>query len=181
MRDDKLFTVPEVAERLRVDLESVGRWLRQGRLRGVLFGGTRTGYRVAASEVERFIREGGMASGTLKEAGERHTMTEERKEMTVSEAGRLGGNLVKAKYGNEFYRKIGQKGGMTVAEERGVEFYAAIGRKGGAAVRDARGADFYSEIGRKGGAAVRAKHGLGYYSRIGKVGGSRKKKEGTEG
>jgi general stress protein YciG len=41
--------------------------------------------------------------------------------MTVQEAGRKGGNTVKAKYGPEFYSRIGQKGG----EIRGKELHEA--------------------------------------------------------
>ena len=55
MDDDRLLTVQEVAERLRVNPETVRRWLRQGRLRGVMPGGDRAGYRVAESELRRFL------------------------------------------------------------------------------------------------------------------------------
>jgi len=47
------------------------------------------------------------------------------------EAGRKGGQAVKRKYGQSFYRQIGKKGGETVKQERGSEFYAEIGRRGG--------------------------------------------------
>jgi uncharacterized protein len=47
------------------------------------------------------------------------------------EAGRKGGQTVKRKYGQSFYRQIGKKGGETVKQERGSEFYAEIGRRGG--------------------------------------------------
>lgn len=47
------------------------------------------------------------------------------------EAGRKGGQTVKKKYGQSFYRQIGKKGGETVKQERGSEFYAEIGRRGG--------------------------------------------------
>ncbi|MHB8585646.1 MAG: KGG domain-containing protein [Thermoplasmatota archaeon] len=53
--------------------------------------------------------------------------------MTLSEAGRRGGQTTKARYGPEFYSKIGAKGGETVARERGSDYYAEIGRKGGRA------------------------------------------------
>lgn len=46
-------------------------------------------------------------------------------------AGRKGGQTVKKKYGQSFYRQIGKKGGETVKQERGSEFYAEIGRRGG--------------------------------------------------
>jgi uncharacterized protein len=52
---------------------------------------------------------------------------EKKGEMTVEEAGRLGGHKggekVKEKYGPEFYSKIGHKGGQKVKEliEKGEE------------------------------------------------------------
>ncbi len=39
------------------------------------------------------------------------------KAMTVQEAGRKGGNVVKEKYGPEFYSEIGKKGGEKVQAE----------------------------------------------------------------
>ena len=63
--------------------------------------------------------------------------------MTVSEAGRKGGERVRDERGIGFYQEIGRKGG-----ELG-------GRKGGEAVRDKYGPSFYEEIGRKGGQKVR--------------------------
>lgn len=54
--DDKWLTVAQVAERLQVHEETVRRWLRQGRLEGHNFSG-RTGYRIRASALERFIEE----------------------------------------------------------------------------------------------------------------------------
>jgi general stress protein YciG len=35
----------------------------------------------------------------------------EKRDMTVREAGRKGGEAVKRKYGSEYYSKIGRKGG----------------------------------------------------------------------
>lgn len=58
MGDDPLLTVQEVATRLRINPETVRRWLRLGKLQGTLMGGDRGGYRIAESEVERFLREG---------------------------------------------------------------------------------------------------------------------------
>jgi len=58
MADDQFLTVKEVAERLRVNPYTVRRWLRTGQLRGRLMGGDRGGYRIAASELGRFMREG---------------------------------------------------------------------------------------------------------------------------
>ncbi len=47
------------------------------------------------------------------------------------EAGRKGGEIVKQRYGAQFYQEIGRKGGETVKQSRGPNFYAEIGRKGG--------------------------------------------------
>ena len=49
-------------------------------------------------------------------------------ELTVSEAGRLGGEATKTKYGVEFYEKIGTVGGNSVLAKFGKEFYSEIGR-----------------------------------------------------
>lgn len=102
-------------------------------------------------------------------------MAQEKKEMTVREAGRKGGETVKERYGPEFYSKIGKKGGETVAERRGREFYAQIGKKGGEALKAKHGREFYAEIGRRGGETVKERHGQEYYSMIGKKGGRARK------
>jgi excisionase family DNA binding protein len=57
MSEQRLLTVREVAERLRSSPETVRRWLRQGKLRGFRLGGTKLGYRVTESELERFLAE----------------------------------------------------------------------------------------------------------------------------
>ena len=54
--NERVMTVREAAERLRVTEESVRRWLRSGRLRGVMIGGQRSGYRITEAEVERLLR-----------------------------------------------------------------------------------------------------------------------------
>jgi uncharacterized protein len=71
----------------------------------------------------------------------------------LSEAGRRGGEVVKERYGAEFYREIGEKGGGAVKERYGAEFYSEIGKRGGETVKQERGAEYYSTIGRKGGEA----------------------------
>jgi excisionase family DNA binding protein len=53
-----MLTVREVAERVRTTPATVRRWLREGKLRGVLPGGTKLGYRIPESEVDRFLSEG---------------------------------------------------------------------------------------------------------------------------
>jgi general stress protein YciG len=46
------------------------------------------------------------------------------------EAGRKGGESLKARHGSAHFAEIGKKGGDTM-KARGSEFYAEIGRKGG--------------------------------------------------
>jgi excisionase family DNA binding protein len=55
---DSLLTVAQVAERLQATPDTVRRWLRDGRLQGIRLGGTRLGYRVAESELQRFVNSG---------------------------------------------------------------------------------------------------------------------------
>lgn len=56
--------------------------------------------------------------------------------MTVSEAGKKGGDKTRETHGHDFYQKIGQKGGETTSREHGPEFYEQIGHKGGQRVRE---------------------------------------------
>ena len=55
----ELLTVQQVAARLKMNPETVRRWLREGKLRGYLLGGDRAGYRVAEQDLEAFIRARG--------------------------------------------------------------------------------------------------------------------------
>jgi excisionase family DNA binding protein len=52
--DERVLTVNQVAERLQVDVQTVRRWLRNGEIVGIPFGG-RTGWRVAESELRAFL------------------------------------------------------------------------------------------------------------------------------
>jgi excisionase family DNA binding protein len=55
MSEDRLLKVAEVAERLRVNRDTVRRYVRSGRLKGVLLGGDRGGYRIRLSDLEAFL------------------------------------------------------------------------------------------------------------------------------
>ena len=55
MTHERLLTVEEIAQRLGANVETVRRWLRQGRLRGVRPGGTKLGWRVSERELARFL------------------------------------------------------------------------------------------------------------------------------
>jgi excisionase family DNA binding protein len=56
MASDEMLTVAEVAARLKVPPATIRRWLRAKQLHGVMLGGTKLGYRIPASELERFLR-----------------------------------------------------------------------------------------------------------------------------
>jgi len=68
---------------------------------------------------------------------------ESKRDMSVSEAGKRGGEKTAETHGHEFYEEIGRKGG-----EIG-------GQKGGEATKRTHGHEFYEEIGHKGGEKVR--------------------------
>jgi len=55
MDDDRYLTVPEVAERLRVNEETVRRWVRTGRLVAVMPGGRKAGYRISERAVRSML------------------------------------------------------------------------------------------------------------------------------
>jgi general stress protein YciG len=78
-----------------------------------------------------------------------------KREMSVREAGKKGGDTVRDRYGSTFYEDIGRKGGKATRDRHGVEFYESIGQKGGKVVREKYGSDFYEEIGHKGGQKVK--------------------------
>ena len=79
----------------------------------------------------------------------------------LSQAGRRGGEIVRERYGSEFYREIGEKGGGAVKMRYGNRFYSKIGKRGGETVRQERGAEYFSTIGKKGGEARTAVQKLG--------------------
>ena len=65
-------------------------------------------------------------------------------------AGKKGGEVVKAEYGTSFYQSIGGRGGHSVKEKYGIQFYREIGEKGGAVVKEKYGSVFYRDIGKRG-------------------------------
>jgi excisionase family DNA binding protein len=54
---EKLLTVETVAERLHVHPETVRRWLRKGEIEGIRLGKSRLGWRIRASELDRFLQQ----------------------------------------------------------------------------------------------------------------------------
>ena len=55
---ERLFTVPEVGQRLTAKESTVRGWLRRGLLKGFKPAGDRLGWRVRESELERFLSNG---------------------------------------------------------------------------------------------------------------------------
>lgn len=53
---DKLLTVREVAERVRVHEDTVRRWLRRGQLGGIWLSDA-AGWRIPEEDLERFLQE----------------------------------------------------------------------------------------------------------------------------
>jgi general stress protein YciG len=106
--------------------------------------------------------------------------------MTVREAGRRGGEKVKAIYGVEHFERIGQKGAATLkarleaTEEGSAGFFSRIGRMSGETVRAQQADSFFADIGRKGGEALAARRGPAYYSAIGKAGAAARSKKRLE-
>jgi excisionase family DNA binding protein len=53
---DRLLTVTEAAERLRLNPETIRRWLRDGRLSGVWLGSDKAGWRISERDLDAFLR-----------------------------------------------------------------------------------------------------------------------------
>jgi excisionase family DNA binding protein len=55
--DERLFTVQELVDKLQVHENTILNWLKRGELRGIRLGGSKAGWRIRASELERFLSE----------------------------------------------------------------------------------------------------------------------------
>jgi len=53
--EDRLYSPKEVAEYLRVDIQTIYRYIKAGRIKSVKF--SRKGVRITAKSLERFIEE----------------------------------------------------------------------------------------------------------------------------
>ncbi len=56
MIEERWYTVEEIVDMLKVHEQTVRRWLKQEELHGVLLG-RKAGWRIRASELERFLAE----------------------------------------------------------------------------------------------------------------------------
>jgi excisionase family DNA binding protein len=66
--DVRWLTVEDICDRLQVHPQTVRRWLRAGRLRGVRLGGSKLGYRISEDELERFVDASGDSAGKARAA-----------------------------------------------------------------------------------------------------------------
>ena len=57
MTEELLLTTEQAAERLQVSEWTIRDWLRTGKIRGFRLGSKRAGWRIRASELNRFVRE----------------------------------------------------------------------------------------------------------------------------
>jgi excisionase family DNA binding protein len=55
MEHDRMLTVDEAAEQLRANPQTIRRWLRERKLRGVMPGGKKLGYRIPETEIRRLL------------------------------------------------------------------------------------------------------------------------------
>ena len=55
--DSELLTVRQVATRLKMNEETVRRWLKSKRLHGFMPGGHKLGWRIPKSELDRYLSE----------------------------------------------------------------------------------------------------------------------------
>lgn len=55
--DDDLLTVPEIAARLRLNQQTIRKWLRLGTLPGISLGSRQAGWRVRRADLETFLEK----------------------------------------------------------------------------------------------------------------------------
>lgn len=82
-------------------------------------------------------------------------------EMSVREAGRLGGHARKQALGPDGYSELGHRGVDALREQLGSGAMATIGREGGHVRRRMLGREGYARLGRQGGRRMRELVGKG--------------------
>lgn len=56
--DDSLLTVQQIAERLQLNPQTVRRWLKAGRLKGISLGSDKAGWRMRESDLREYLERG---------------------------------------------------------------------------------------------------------------------------
>ena len=64
--------------------------------------------------------------------------------------------VVREKYGPDFYARCGREGARVLTERRGREHYVQLGREGGEALKRERGSAWFAELGRRGDPALKS-------------------------
>jgi excisionase family DNA binding protein len=62
--DQEVLTVKEAAARLKLNPETIRRWIKSGRIRAVSLGSDRAGFRIPESEVRRMLGTGPAGSSS---------------------------------------------------------------------------------------------------------------------
>jgi excisionase family DNA binding protein len=55
MADQEVLTVKEAAARLKLNPETIRRWINSGRIKATSLGSDRAGFRIPVSEIERLL------------------------------------------------------------------------------------------------------------------------------
>ena len=55
MDNQEVFTVREAAMRLKLNPETIRRWINSGRIKAASLGSDRAGFRIPSSEIERLL------------------------------------------------------------------------------------------------------------------------------
>ncbi len=63
---DRLLTVAEAAARLRLNPETIRRWLRDGRLKVIHLGSDKAGWRVREHDLDTFLHDRSMKRETRR-------------------------------------------------------------------------------------------------------------------
>lgn len=66
---------------------------------------------------------------------------------------------LRAKYGADYYSRIGKRGGVNVREKLGSDFYSRIGTKGGETTLRRHGREQFRAMGKKAHGGVKGKDG----------------------
>ena len=96
-------------------------------------------------------------------------------EMTCAQAGRLGGELIRERYGSSHFRRIGALARRDPAQQR------IRATAGGLTTRARHGDQHYERIATLGGQATLRRYGRDHYAAMARLGWARRRSEGPAG